>query len=162
MSVTFRRTTDVLAGRYFNQRLRRTYARLTTADIDRDASAGLYDGLLRQARSSNLVVVSTYVTAVSYAGTVALPPETVDFVKALGDAGVPHVVVSFGNPYLIADFPDVQAYLLAWSGSAASQRAAARALLGDIEIQGRTPTRIPGFAEIGGGIHVPPKAGSGG
>ena len=162
MSVTFRRTTDVLAGRYFNQRLRRTYARLTTADIDRDASAGLYEGLLRQARSSNLVVVSTYVTAVSYAGTVALPPETVDFVKALGDAGVPHVVVSFGNPYLIADFPDVQAYLLAWSGSAASQRAAARALLGDIEIQGRTPTRIPGFAEIGGGIHVPPKAGSGG
>ncbi|HKJ03086.1 MAG TPA: glycoside hydrolase family 3 N-terminal domain-containing protein, partial [Longimicrobiales bacterium] len=162
LSVTYRRTSDVLAGRYFNQQLRQTYARLTTADIDRDASAALYDGLLRQARSSNLVVVSTYVTAVSYAGTVALPEEVSTFVKRLGEVGVPHVVVSFGNPYLISDFPDVQAYLLAWSGSAASQRAAARALLGDIEIQGRTPTRIPGFAEIGDGIHVPRKAGSGG
>ncbi|HSG49111.1 MAG TPA: glycoside hydrolase family 3 N-terminal domain-containing protein, partial [Longimicrobiales bacterium] len=37
LSVTYRRTTDVLAGRYFNQRLRQTYARLTTAEIDRDA-----------------------------------------------------------------------------------------------------------------------------
>lgn len=162
LSVTYRRTTDVLAGRYFNQQLRQTYARLTTADIDRDASTAVYDGLLRQARSSDLVVVSTYVTAVSYAGTVALPKEVSDFVKKLGDAGVPHIVVSFGNPYLISDFPDVQAYLLAWSGSAASQRAAARALLGGTAIQGRTPTRIPGFAEIGDGIHVPQKAGSGG
>ncbi|HSG08407.1 MAG TPA: glycoside hydrolase family 3 N-terminal domain-containing protein [Longimicrobiales bacterium] len=162
MSVTYRRTSDVLAGRYFNQRLRRTYARLTTVDIDRDASAALYEGILRQARNSNLVVVSTYVTAVSYAGTVALPEETVDFVKKLGDAGIPHIVVSFGNPYLITDFPDVQAYLVAWSGSAASQRAAAEALLGGIGIQGRTPTRIPGFAEIGDGIQVPAKAGSGG
>jgi beta-N-acetylhexosaminidase len=162
MSVTYRRTSDVLAGRYFNQRLRQTYARLTTADIDRDASAALYEGLLRQARRSDLVVVSTYVTAVSYAGTVALPSETAKFVKDLGDAGISHVVVSFGNPYLIGEFPGVQAYLLAWSGSAASQRAAAAALLGDIEIQGRTPTRIPGFAEIGDGIHVPSKAGPGG
>ena len=162
MSVTYRRTSDVLAGRYFNQRLRQTYARLTTADIDRDASAAVYEGLLRQARRSNLVVVSTYVTAVSYAGTVALPDEVSEFVQELGRAGVPHIVVSFGNPYLISEFPDVQAYLLAWSGSAASQRAAAGALFGDIEIRGRTPTRLPGFAEIGDGIHMPAKAGSDG
>ena len=36
-----------------------------------------------------------------------------------------------------------------------SQRAAAKALFGDIEIQGRTPTRIPPFFEIGDGIQVP-------
>jgi beta-N-acetylhexosaminidase len=159
LSVTYRRSTDVLAGRYFNRRLRGTYPRLTTAEVDRDASAAVYEGLLRQARNSALVVVSTYVTAVSYAGSVALPEDISDFVERLSGLGVPHIVVSFGNPYLITDFPDVQAYLLAWSGSASSQRAAADALFGDFAISGRTPTRIPGFAEIGDGILLPGKAG---
>lgn len=157
LSVTYRRTSDVLAGRYFNRRLRRTYPRLATATLDRDASAGLYEGLLRQASRSALVVVSTYVTAVSYSGSVAIPEELAGFVKALGSAGIPHIVVSFGNPYLISDFPDVRAYILAWSGSEASQTAAAGALLGDFDITGRSPTRIPPFFEIGDGIMIPAK-----
>ncbi len=162
LSVTYRRTSDVLAGRYFNQRLRPTYPRLATAELDRDASAALYEGLLRQARRSALVVVSTYVTAVSYSGTVAVPEEVSGFIEELASAGIPHVVVSFGNPYLITEFPDVQAYMLAWSGSQASQRAAAGALFGDFPIQGRTPTRIPGFADIGDGIQIPQKTMIGG
>lgn len=160
MSVTYRRTSDVLAGRYFNRRLRSTYPRLTTAEVDRDTGEAVYEGLLRQARRSALVVVSTYVTAVSYSGSVALPEEMTDFVNQLTRLGVPHIVVSFGNPYLITDFPDVQAYLLAWSGSAASQRAAASALFGDFAIRGRSPTRIPGFADIGDGIQLPRKGGN--
>lgn len=160
MSVTYRRTTDILAGRAFNQRLRGTYPRLTTADVHRDSGAGLYDGLLRQARNSALVVVSTYVAVVTASGSVALPGEVTDFVRRLSASGVPHVVVSFGNPYLITDFPDIQAYVLAWSGSVSSQRAAADALLGRFPITGRTPTRIPGFAEIGDGIQLPAKEGN--
>lgn len=157
LSVTFRRTSDVLAGRAFNRRLRQTYPRLSSVDLDRDAPAALWEGLRRQARRSALVVVSTYVTAVSYSGSVAIPEEVSDFIQELAATRVPHIVVSFGNPYLITDFPDVQAYLLAWSGSQASQRAAAGALFGDFPLEGRTPTRIPGFAEIGNGIQLPEK-----
>jgi beta-N-acetylhexosaminidase len=157
LSVNYRRTSDVLAGRYFNRRLRQTYPRLATVDVDRSSLSQLSDEVLARARRSALVVVSTYVTAVSYSGSVALPEEVSEFVQALGDLGIPHMVISFGNPYLITEFPEVQAYLLAWSGAEASQRAAARAILGELEIQGRTPTRIPGFAEIGDGIRLPRK-----
>jgi beta-N-acetylhexosaminidase len=157
LSVSFRRSTDLLAGRAFNRRLRDTYARLVTAEVDRDTGPAVYDGLLRQARGSALVVVSTYVTAVSYSGSIALPEEVSTFIRRLAEIGVPHVVVSFGNPYLIADFPEVQAYVLAWSGSVASQEAAAAALLGGFAVGGRTPTRIPGFADIGDGIQIPRK-----
>ncbi len=162
LSISFRRSSDVLAGRYFNQRLRSTYPRLSTVELDRDASVALYEGLMRQARQSSLVVVSTYVTAVSYSGSVAVPKEVSDFVEGLARANVPHIVVSFGNPYLITEFPDVQAYMLAWSGSRSSQRAAAGALFGDFPIEGRTPTRIPGFAAIGDGIQMPQKTVIGG
>jgi beta-N-acetylhexosaminidase len=159
LSVSFRGPTNLMAGRVLNTRLRSRYPRLVTADVDRDTPANLYDGILSRARSSNLVVVSLFVTVVSYSGSVAIPEETVEFIQGLAREGIPHIVISFGNPYLLADFPDAQAYLLAWSGAEVSQRAAVRALFGEIEIQGRTPTRIPPFFEIGDGLHVPVKGG---
>lgn len=157
LSVSYRRTSDILAGRFFNRALRGTYPRLTTVEIGADADPAAYDRIKRRARDQALVVVSTYVTAVSYAGGVAIPDELVDFIEHLRRVGVPHVVVSFGNPYLISAFPDVQAYLLAWSGSEVSQRAAAKALLGQLEIVGRVPTRIPPLFEIGDGLRIPMK-----
>ena len=157
MSVSYRRESDVLAGRYFNRRLRSTYPRLTNASITRDSNVGVYEGLMRQARQQALVVVSTYVTAVSYQGSMALPEELIGFIEDLDEAGIPHVVVSFGNPYLVTTFPDVRAYMLAWSGSEASQRAAAGALFGEFDIEGRIPTRIPPLYEIGDGLTIPSK-----
>jgi hypothetical protein len=79
------------------------------------------------------------------------------FIEQLGRTGVPHIVVSFGNPYLISSFPETQAYMLAWNGSEASQRAAARALLGAFEVGGRVPTGIPPLFVIGDGLRVPMK-----
>ena len=155
MSVSYRRTSDVLAGRFFNRSLRETYPRLTTADVDADTEGSIYQGLLRRARSQALVLVSTYVTSVNVSGRFTLPEDLVEFISDLKEIGVPHVVVSFGNPYLIMDFPQVQAYMLAWNGSEASQRAAARALLGRTAIAGRVPTRIPPLFEIGDGLTIP-------
>ncbi|MDA1103075.1 MAG: glycoside hydrolase family 3 C-terminal domain-containing protein [Gemmatimonadetes bacterium] len=157
MSVSYRRTSDVLAGRFFNGVLRGTYPRLTTVELDVETSDEAYASVLRGARDNALVVVSTYVTAVSYSGSVAVPDELVDFIEQLRRIGVPHVVVSFGNPYLISAFPDVRAYMLAWNGSEASQRAAAKALLGQAEIVGRSPTQIPPLFEIGAGLMIPRK-----
>ncbi len=155
LSVTYHRPSDVLAGRYFDRYLRNRYPRLTTVELNQDSPGAIYDGLERQARRSSLVVVSTYITAVSYSGSVAIPKETSAFIERLGRLGVPHIVVTFGNPYLISEFPDVQAYMLAWSGSEASQRAAAGALFGEFPIEGHTPTPIPPLFQIGAGIQIP-------
>jgi beta-N-acetylhexosaminidase len=155
LSVTFRRSSDVLAGRHFNRALRETYPRLSTMDVDSDADEGTYEEVLRRARGRPLVVVSTYS---NYAGAVDAREQLAEFIQQLGRLGVPHVVISFGNPYLISSFPDTQAYLLAWNGSEASQRAAAGALLGAFEIVGRVPTGIPPLYQIGDGLHVPMRA----
>ncbi|MGB0542958.1 MAG: glycoside hydrolase family 3 protein [Longimicrobiales bacterium] len=162
MSVSYRRGSDVLAGRYFNRALRETYPRLRTAEIDGDSDEGDYQELRRRARDHAFVVVSTYVTSVNVSGSFNLPEELVEFVRHLEEIGVPHTVVSFGNPYLITDFPDVQSYLLAWSGSEASQRAAAAAMLGHASIEGRIPTRIPPFYEIGDGLRIQQRSGNAG
>jgi beta-N-acetylhexosaminidase len=76
-------------------------------------------------------------------------------VEALSAAGRPVVAVSFGSPYLLDAFPSVPAYLLAWGGADVSQRAAARALLGEIGVAGRLPISLPPHYGIGEGIQRP-------
>ena len=155
LSLSFRRPSDLLAGRFLNAGLRARYPRLVTAELDVDTPGEIYDALLRRARTTQLVVVSLYVTVVTSSGTVAIPEEVNEFIQGLARARIPHVVISFGNPYLVADFPDVQSYLLAWHGTEVSQRAAAKALFGEIPIEGRAPIKIPPVFQIGDGIQLP-------
>jgi len=157
VSVTYRRPYDLLAGRFFDEALREIYPGLVTARVDRDTPEAVYEGLLRRAGSSDLVVVSLHVSAVSSAGSVAVPDEVSSFVETLEAWRIPHIVISFGNPYLLAEFPGVQAYLLAWGGGQESQRAVVDALFGRIPIRGRLPTRIPPDFEIGDGIQLEAK-----
>jgi beta-N-acetylhexosaminidase len=152
MSVSFRNPGDVLSGRYFDSRLRGTYPRLVDRSVDESTNSEAYEALLSRARRSDLVVVSVYS---NYAGRVELPDATVDFVNELSRRRITHVVISFGNPYLLSLFPDAQAYLLAWSSGQFSQQAAADALFGGIEISGRSPTGMDPFFAVGDGIQIP-------
>jgi beta-N-acetylhexosaminidase len=154
VSVSFRRRSDLLAGRYFNQALRTTYPRLAAIDVDVGGDAVDYGRILRRTDGQALVIVGAYS---SYAGAVDDLEELANFIAALGRQGTPHVVVSFGNPYLISAFPGTQGYMLAWNGSEASQRAAAGALLGDFDVLGRVPTSIPPIFALGDGLTVPMK-----
>ncbi len=159
MSVSFRNPGDVLSGRYFDGRLRETYPRLVTRSVDEGTNSEGYEALLNRAGRSDLVVVSVYS---NYAGRVELPDATVEFVNELARRRITHVVISFGNPYLISLFPDAQVYLLAWSSAQVSQQAAADALFGDVAITGRSPIRMDPFFEVGDGIQVPLKVSVGG
>jgi beta-N-acetylhexosaminidase len=154
LSVSFRNPGDVLSGRYFDARLRETYPRLVTRSVDAATNSEAYGDLLRRAIRSNLVVVSIYS---NFAGKVELPDATVEFVNELASRSITHVVITFGNPYLISFFPDAQAYLLAWSSAQVSQEAAADALFGGIAITGRSPIGMDPFFAIGDGIQIPLK-----
>src|ERR1700677_538016 len=70
--------------------------------------------------------------------------------------GKPAVVMSFGSPYLIENFPDAKTWLAEFSTNDVSQRAAVRALFGQVAIQAQIPVTVPGTEKPGGGINVPP------
>lgn len=152
LSVTYRRPADLLAGRFFHGELRRTYPQLREVYVGVETAPEVYERLLADARRADLVIVSPYVVAVAYSGSVAVTREFAAFIESLAAGGIRHVVVSFGNPYLIREFPSARTYMLAWSPSEASQRAAARALMGELPIAGKTPTSIPPLFPIGAGI----------
>jgi beta-N-acetylhexosaminidase len=161
LSVALRRSSDLQAGRGFDAVLRERYPRLSTVRVAGDTRPEAYEELLERARRSDLVIVSLYVNWTQASADEPLPEDVVAFIEDLGVAGIPHAVVSFGNPYLLREVPGSQAYLLAWSGSEASQRAAASALFGEAGIDGRTPIQLPPFFYIGDGLSPAPAAGGG-
>ena len=154
LSIAYRGRSDLMAGRAFDERLRETYPGLRTASVGSETGLEEYGRLEQQARGMDLVVISLHINAVSTEERVAGTPELMDFIQAISESGRPNVVVSFGNPYLLSEFPDVQSYVLAWGGGEVSEHAAAKALVGEIEIAGRTPTRIPPSFEIGAGLEL--------
>ena len=153
-SVTYRRPTDLRAGRSFNAGLRQTYRRLRTANVDPGTTRAEYDNILARARGMDLTIVSLHVGVRTASGSVALPEAALRFVRALANSSRPYILVAFGNPYLLSEFPQVQTYMTAWSGVPVAERAAADAILGRIAVTGRAPTRIAGF-RIGDGLQIP-------
>ncbi len=110
--------------------------------------------LRKQLAESDLVILSIVVRARSGKGSVALPAGGEGFLAEVIASRAPLITVSFGNPYLLQAVPTVPLYLAAYSVVPVSQRAAARAILGEIEINGRLPVSLPGLFPIGHGLRV--------
>ncbi len=57
------------------------------------------------------------------------------------------IFTSFGCPYKLYDFPYLKCYVNTFSTMECSQRAFVRAILGEIEFQGKNPVSLPDFFE---------------
>ncbi|MGH9456421.1 MAG: glycoside hydrolase family 3 protein [Thermoanaerobaculia bacterium] len=108
--------------------------------------------VLDAAAGADVVVVSLAVRTRSGAGRLAVPEVAREAIARIleGDAGV--VAISFGNPYVIRELPDLPTYLVTYGPQPVMQAAAARALFGEAPIGGRIPVTIPGLFERGAGI----------
>jgi len=152
LSVTVARRADLLAGPAFDAALRVGGAVVRSAFLDADAAtAADYAPVLALADSVDVIVVASHVATRWDAATIAQSGPFLDFMRA-ADARRPALLIAFGNPYLLQQVPWVNGYAVAWSGGAASQAAAARALLGRARITGRLPISIPPLAALGTGL----------
>lgn len=72
--------------------------------------------------------------------------------RILDAAGNRTMVLAMGSPYPILDFPGIRSYLCTFSPVATSERAAAKAIFGEISIHGKLPVTLPDVAKRGDGI----------
>jgi beta-N-acetylhexosaminidase len=72
--------------------------------------------------------------------------------KILDTAGDRTIVLAMGSPYPILDYPGIHSYLCTFSPVATSEKAAAKALFGEIAIHGKLPVTLPDVAKRGDGI----------
>lgn len=106
------------------------------------------------ASKPDVVIYSVAVRARSGKGSVALPAVGKRLAEELIKRRLPMITISFGNPYLLLAIPDSPSYLLAYSPFPVSQRATAKALLGEIDINGRLPVSLPGLYSRGHGLKI--------
>lgn len=158
LSITVASRTDLGAGTVFNVELRAQYPNLRTELITTQDAGVNYERMRGAADSADVVVVSSYVGQAWDATTLNVSSSFAALINNLVERGKGPVMVTFGNPYLLQQLPRVGTYLVAWGGSPASQRAAARAIMGEAPITGHLPISIPPYVKRGTGIQLPSRA----
>ncbi|MGH9801087.1 MAG: glycoside hydrolase family 3 C-terminal domain-containing protein, partial [Blastocatellia bacterium] len=155
-NLTFTDEDDRAITRPFVEELQKRNQTIESHTLDARASEAEINRVLAKLDSSkyDAVIYSVAVRARSGKGSVALPAIGKRLADELVKRQLPMMVVSFGNPYMLTAMPEVPAYLLAYSPFPVSQRAAAKALFGEIEINGHLPVSLPGLYPRGHGLKV--------
>ena len=160
LSVTYARRAELGAGVVFNAELRRGGVAVVASYVDADVSAPNLDEVLSRVDSTDVVVLGSYVNISSSTATASAPSALPALLNGLMSRTRRVIVVSFGTPYLLRQTPDVSTYMVSWGSMNATQRAAARALLGETAITARLPISIPPLLPIGAGESRAARTGS--
>jgi len=139
----------------FVSQMARLGRRVETVVLDARSTDAEVQRALERAAKADVVIASMYGRVRSgAANSTGLPEPGTRALGALLERGAPVVGVSFGNPYLLQNFPALKTYLVAYGDMPSLQRAAARALAGRAGITGRLPISLPGLYPRGTGLQL--------
>ena len=156
LSVIYADDYDPFTGSRFQAALRAALPNMRTLTIDAGADASHIARLNALADSAETVLFSPYIRVTAGKADLAIPKAIADAINSIA-VRKPTIVTAFGNPYVLNQFPNISTYVLAWGQWDVSQRAAAKALVGQIPIRGKLPIAIPPFHRIGEGVVVEAK-----
>ena len=118
----------------------------TGQEFIREAKARAFD--------ADLVVLALFSSLRSGKDSIDLLPGHIDLVRELSWAKKKTLVVSFGSPYFLRHFPEVDGYICLYRNTAQAQEVAAKAVCGEIDIEGRLPVSITGLYPVGHGLTI--------
>ena len=139
------RSTNLGAGSTFSSVLGRSAGRIRTIVLHPDDPFVDPARILPIVDSSDVVLMASYMAQQWDQASAGTPDGLKDLVTAIQRRAKPLVIIGFGNPYLGAQLPQVGSYLIAWNGSRAAQRAAARAVMGLDSINRYVPISMSNF-----------------
>jgi beta-N-acetylhexosaminidase len=156
-------------GRQLQRELRARVPDARIIFVDPRIAAGSTADIQNALNSAENVVAAIYLVpapgrAVRIEGatgvnTISVPDGTATLLQSILQARREKtVVVSFGSPYFLSDFPQIENYVCAYSNATTSEVGAVKALFGEIPFRGRLPVTIPGVAQRGAGIDHPAQA----
>jgi beta-N-acetylhexosaminidase len=131
-----------------NARIKTGYVAILNPDL----TAAELESFGARAANCSVVAVMTFATASAYRGSVELTGAYPALMQQFMSAGVPIVLASLGNPYLVRAYSGVDAYLAAFSTAPPSEVAIVKVLLGEVPSRARLPVTIPGIAARGFGL----------
>ena len=136
--------------------LRARWAATESFEISDRTTPSELDLVRTLAAKYDAVVAGIFVRASSGSGRLDLAPQLEQFLKDIARATErrkqPFVSVLFGNPYTAMGMPEAPAVMLTYDFSDGAERAAVKALAGEIPIAGKLPIALPGLFPLGHGL----------
>lgn len=144
LHIAFTEESDKLLARGLFDELKVRVPRVESIILDSRTSDAELNKILNSIDENKFsaIVLSLAVRARSGKGSVALPENGKRLAAGLMKKKSPLIVVSFGNPYILNAIPEAQTYVIAYGFQPFSQKAAIKALFGEIEITGKAPVVI--------------------
>lgn len=102
---------------------------------------------------NELFIIPIFSKVLYKSGTVGISQEYIDNINLLLQNNNKVIIISYGNPYLIKGFPEVNGYLCAYGDGESSIKAAIKVLKGEIPAKGKLPVTISENFKYGFGIN---------
>ncbi len=143
---------DAVEGAAFIPEVQRRVTNAKIIRLDPRSTQPDYDKVLADAKAFENIVLAVFVKRAANKGTVALPEMQTNFVRQAIASDKKIVVIAFGSPYLIRQFPEAKTYAVTYAVEEVAQFAATKTLFGEVKFQGKLPVSIPNLFDIGSGI----------
>lgn len=149
---------DPSNGRQLHAELQQRMGNVELAVIDPRSDSLEYAAAFNKASASDLVVCQLHFYTRSGEMTGFIPDSVSSLINRILKLGKKVVGISFGNPYIVMDFPTIDTYVCAYSGAAVMVEAAAEVLFAEEPAKGKLPVTIPGVYPFGSGVEYPKAA----
>lgn len=110
------------------------------------------EATFKQMDEFDYYIIPLFIKVKMKSGTVGMNESQADYINFLTYNGKKVIVISFGNPYLMENFPEVPAYICAYGDSKPSIIAAVKSLIADIKPNGKLPVTINENYKFGHGL----------
>jgi beta-N-acetylhexosaminidase len=135
--------------------LKQNGLKFNTAYLQENSMPPAIEAAKKAIDDADVLVVGMYGRVRSGAkNSVGLPDVGIALVRDALASGKKVVGISFGNPYVLSTFPNMNTYMVAYGDVPSLQRAAARSVLGLQDITGKLPITLPGLHPRGTGIQM--------
>ena len=149
-------------GRAFRSELLERHPSTLAVDINDATSKDAFEVIKKLAGVCDVIVASGFIRIAAYKGSIEFTEWQLDLIRHLSELDKPFVFVQFGSPYLFTFVPQLPNYILTYEDYPEAERAAVRAVLGEIPFRGSLPVSLPGYYNIGHGLKTHTGAAPGG
>jgi beta-N-acetylhexosaminidase len=145
-------------GNAFRAELVKRHKNTIDVQVDDVTTRETLDVIKKLAAVCDVVITTGFIRVAAYKGSIDLSDGQVDLLKTLSKSGKPFVFALFGSPYLLSFVPELPTYILSYEYYPEAERAALRAILGEVPFVGKLPISLPGLYPIGHGLTTQPQA----
>lgn len=134
--------------------IRRYHENVDYHSLDSRTSPDEIEDLMSDAEDADLIILGSFIRVRSY-HALQMPEEYSRILEQLSGFDKPEILLSFGNPYIVENFPDADVHVMAWSAASDQVRETIPSIFGASDIVGKFPGEVPGMYKIGDGIKMP-------